>query len=214
MIQAIIAGGLMGLLSTPHCMVMCGPFMTISYPNQHRLIAVLSHQWARIVTYAILAIGFASFGPSWVIRSIFSLVAGIGILWTLRPKKKDCGSCHPQRPNLGLENHHPFLIGIIHGLIPCAISATAVLTAISMPSSLEALGFVIAFGMMTSLPFIAAHLPLVNRLCKPIIHWLHKHRKPMMGLLALWLIARAWLGFHYGESMMSHGLSQQFCLPW
>lgn len=214
MIQAIIAGGLMGLLSIPHCIVMCGPFMTVSYLKHHRLFAALSHQGSRIGTYALLAIGFASFGPSWGVRSAISLVAGIGILWTLRPQKTCCGSCHQKQVNHRLENNHPILIGIIQGLIPCALSVTAILTAISMPSSREALGHVTAFGLMTSLPFLAVHLPLMGTWSKPIIQWLHKHRKPMMGLLALWLIVRAWLGFYYGESMMSHGLSQQFCLPW
>lgn len=214
MIQAALAGGIMGLLSIPHCMIMCGPFMALSHKGNYPLISMMSQQWARIGTYALLALGFASIGPSWGMRSLISLIAGLIILYSLRPRPTGCGSCHAKGVGLSATKHHPMLLGVIQGLIPCALSATAILAAISMSSNTETMSHMLAFGLMTSLPFTFVHLPIVGRWSKPLLQWLHRYRKAMMGLLALWLIVRAWMGLQQGESMMGHGLSQAFCLPW
>src|SRR5690349_9497759 len=84
----IIAGFTLGLVSSLHCVGMCGP-LSLGLPTQHlpgvqKIISILLYQFGRVITYSALGFIFGLGGRSVYLAGFqrwFSIGMGILILF-------------------------------------------------------------------------------------------------------------------------------------
>src|SRR6187397_2243680 len=88
--EVMIAGFLLGLVSSLHCIGMCGP-IALSIPVRHlspinRNLALLVYNFGRTVSYAVLGLIFGFFGQAISLAGFqqsLSILLGIFILFTV-----------------------------------------------------------------------------------------------------------------------------------
>lgn len=158
----------LGLLSSMHCIGMCGP-ISLALPIGKfsyigKIIAVLIYNFGRILTYSTLGLIIALFGkylaPSYLQQDI-SKFLGIAlilasILFIIKPKllvqdnyffkivKRELAKLFQKRTLPVL-----LLIGILNGLLPCAMVYMAIGTSITMDTKLSSVLFMSVFGIGT-----------------------------------------------------------------
>jgi hypothetical protein len=229
MYQAIAAGGLLGLISSFHCVGMCGP-LALALPVHHlpkmqQVIAILLYNTGRIVTYAALG---ALFG--WAGRHIylagfqqwFSITMGFIILLLvvlnfflphLRGTAFTPGwlrSFHQHVQELmgrllrspGIA--HYGLLGMANGILPCGMVYLAIAGALTASQVGESVVFMSAFGMgtlpsMMALSLFGVHIKLSIR------QQLKKAMPYVMACMAILLILR---GMNLGIPFVSPVLAE------
>lgn len=158
----------LGLLSSLHCIGMCGPISLalpigkLSYFGKS--ISLLIYNLGRILTYSTLGLLIALFGkylsPSYLQQDI-SKFLGIAviiasILFIIKPKllvqdnyffkvvKRELTKLFQRRS-------YPvyLLIGMLNGLLPCAMVYMAIGTAITLESKFSSILFMCVFGLGT-----------------------------------------------------------------
>lgn len=188
--QAIAAGGLLGLVSSFHCIGMCGP-LALALPVHHLprpqpAIAILLYNIGRIITYALLG---AIFG--WAGRHIylsgfqqwFSITVGFIILLVVVANfffrtafsPSWMRAFHAQVQQLMrrlLRSPHIFyylLLGMANGLLPCGMVYLGIAGAMTASSIPEGIVFMAAFGSgtlpaMLALALFGMHIKLSIRM--------------------------------------------------
>jgi uncharacterized protein len=181
MTGAMLAGFLLGCMSSLHCIGMCGP-LALSLPMVNDSIAAkftstLLYNTGRIVTYSFLGVlfgviglGFNFFGfQQWLSIALGILIIGYialpvnrGISNTFsRPflsLRKKLSSLFSRKKYSSL-----FMIGILNGLLPCGMVYLAIAGAVSTGSLTNSMVFMVFFGMgtlplMWSLTFFGTYL--------------------------------------------------------
>jgi sulfite exporter TauE/SafE len=187
--QAAIAGSLLGLVSSFHCVGMCGP-LALALPVHHlqkmqQGIAVLLYNLGRVVTYATLGGIFGWLGHRIYIAGFqqwFSILAGSGILLLVALTYFFNRSVSPgwlRSFHTSIQNtmvrllrsprlHHYLLLGIANGLLPCGLVYLAIAGAVSTTSVSESMLFMASFGMgtlpaMLLLSFFGVHIKISLR---------------------------------------------------
>jgi sulfite exporter TauE/SafE len=187
--QAAVAGILLGLVSSFHCVGMCGP-LALALPVHHlqkmqQALAVLLYNVGRVITYSLLGGLFGWLGRRIYIAGFqqwFSITMGIVILvlaflfyflnrsfspaWLRgfhNSIQRVMGKLL-QSPRL----HHYFLLGMANGLLPCGMVYLAIAGALSTTGISESVLFMAAFGAgtlpaMLILSFFGVHLKLSLR---------------------------------------------------
>lgn len=168
--QAIIAGGTLGLISSFHCVGMCGP-LALSLPVHHlpkgrQLMAVLLYNAGRVITYTFIGLllgiaGHQLFLAGW--QQWFSVASGILVLvftfqyfllkevwqpsWLLRFHL----FVQTMMSRLLAARMLPayLLLGMANGLLPCGMVYLAIAGALSAPQISESALFMLAFGSAT-----------------------------------------------------------------
>jgi sulfite exporter TauE/SafE len=160
---------LMGLLSSLHCAVMCGPIM-LGMPFQKRsqlsaLLHLLSYQGGRITVYLFLG-GFVGLLSTSIRvfsnQKVLSIIIGsLLILFTLfqffplYQKRLSLVQQHFSLPIGKLMTKvlklpfWPFFAGMLNGLIPCGMVYLALATALNTGSIGGATQFMLLFGLGT-----------------------------------------------------------------
>ncbi|MBL0133179.1 MAG: sulfite exporter TauE/SafE family protein [Chitinophagaceae bacterium] len=168
--QALIAGGSLGLLSSFHCVGMCGP-LALSLPVQHfsriqQIIALLLYNMGRVVTYSLLGLIFGITGRQLFVagwQQWFSIALGVFILvlalqyfffknlwqpsWLQNFHYKVQGWM-----SHFLQSRHIsafLLLGMANGLLPCGMVYIAIAGALSSSEVVHSVAFMAAFGMAT-----------------------------------------------------------------
>jgi sulfite exporter TauE/SafE len=210
----------MGLISSLHCVVMCGP-LSFALPvgnlkARGKSIAFLNYNFGRVVTYSILGMIIGIGGNSarffgW--QQVLSIVTGVTLLimlfqkYFLRPGTRSIFSsgrytvisrlvwkCSQIKGNAGF-----FLFGIANGLLPCGMVYFALITALNAESMMQSVIFMFIFGTgtlpaMLALNITSPRIGVGSRLwMKKLIPW-------FISFVALLLIVR---GMNLGLPFLS-----------
>lgn len=168
-IPVMIAGIGMGMVSSLHCIGMCGPLvMALPLPQQagfRRMLAVITYNAGRLTTYGILGALFGLVGrrlqvAGW--QQWLSVMLGIVIIvWWIATRAGQQTSFWPARVlqqavtrlNLYLWKRAGkagfYLLGMANGLLPCGMVYLAVAAAISTGSAGLSTLFMVCFGLGT-----------------------------------------------------------------
>lgn len=179
-LPVVIAGIGMGMVSSLHCIGMCGPLvMSLPLPQQagfRRILAVITYNAGRLTTYGILGALFGLAGrrlqvAGW--QQWLSVVLGIAIIlgWLAARSGKQITFLPARilqqavtRLNLYLWKRAGkagfYLLGMANGLLPCGMVYLAVAAAISTGNAVMSTLFMISFGLgtlpaMTGLGYIS-----------------------------------------------------------
>jgi sulfite exporter TauE/SafE len=187
--QAAIAGSVLGLVSSFHCVGMCGP-LALALPVHHlqkmqQAIAVGLYNIGRVVTYTILGGVFGWLGHRMFIAGFqqwFSIIIGSLTLlmvvlyyffnrsfspaWLrfVHHRIQNCMVRLLRAPRL----LHFLLLGMANGLLPCGLVYLAIAGALSITSVGASMLFMASFGMgtlpaMLLLSFFGVHVKLSLR---------------------------------------------------
>ena len=187
--QAAIAGILLGLVSSFHCVGMCGP-LALALPVHHlqkmqQAFAVLLYNLGRVITYTVLGGVFGWLGRGIYIAGFqqwFSIIMGVVILllaflyyflnrsfspaWlrSVHGSVQNIMGRLLQSPRL----NHYFLLGMANGLLPCGLVYLAIAGSLSTTSVGESMVFMAFFGTgtlptMLILSFFGVHIKLSLR---------------------------------------------------
>lgn len=170
LLQVFISGFILGLISSFHCVGMCGP-LALSLPMAHystqkKILGILLYNFGRVFTYAVLGIFFGFVGRKIFIvgyQQIFSIVIGALILFffvlsLLRKKITGFKFINRFYNNVQLlvarflRVHNLsglFFTGLANGLLPCGMVYLAITGAAAAGNIWLGAGFMAAFGVGT-----------------------------------------------------------------
>lgn len=170
----VFSAFLLGLLSSWHCIGMCGPIalMVPGAKGKNRIFSILLYHAGKITAYVVIGtlIGLVSvFITSFKVQAIITFSVGLLILIiaflpslltylerkgntfflpVIRIKNQLAKALNKNR----LE--YTFYIGFLNGFIPCGMVYMAALGAIAQPTLLEGMLFMALFGIGT-MPFMS-----------------------------------------------------------
>ena len=233
MTALLLAGLMMGVVGSFHCVGMCGP-LALSLPlpsgsQQNKAIGVLLYNFGRMTTYAMLGAIFGLLGKSMALfgfQQWLSVVLGSTILivillgkyfphwfhqWQLGHQlferiRQVLGNLFFQKTPSSL-----FAIGLMNGLLPCGLVYMAIAAAIATGDVTSSALFMAMFGLGT-LPIMASVSFFGQYITVPIRKRIRTLYPYMMMLVACLLILRGMgLGIPYispkaeKESKQVHG---------
>jgi sulfite exporter TauE/SafE len=167
-IEAIIISGFsLGILSSFHCIGMCGP-LALSIPIndasvERKILGSVLYNFGRITTYCLLGVLFGLIGKSFFIagfQQIFSIILGLVVLifFVMEILKKPIFFSHKintfvQKLVLRFLNkkqlYKIYLLGIANGLLPCGMLYLAIAGATSLNAIYKSVLFMTFFGLGT-----------------------------------------------------------------
>ncbi|MBL7756690.1 MAG: sulfite exporter TauE/SafE family protein [Chitinophagaceae bacterium] len=167
----LIAGLTLGLVSSLHCVGMCGP-LALALPVHHlpragRFFALLFYQLGRVLTYSFLGLLVGEAGRKIYLagfQQTFSLVMGgivllllilyYGYKYAIQPALLSRFFNYLQKIMMRLlrsdKNIASFLLlGIANGFLPCGMVYVAIATALTTSSTTHSVLFMAFFGLGT-----------------------------------------------------------------
>jgi len=193
MLAAALSALALGLLSSLHCVGMCGPLL-LALPSR----SLLYHA-GRILTYSGLGLLFGSLGrhiylAGW--QQTFSIAIGalILVLFIAHRLPVRIPRINPAQRLLIRLWQSPstptfFLLGMANGLLPCGMVYLALATALTRTSATESTLFMACFGLGT-LPLLAATQYLGHKIAPDIRSQLRRTLPIVTVAMALLLILR------------------------
>lgn len=204
---------LLGLLSSLHCLGMCGPLLSM-FPwykaYKFNLKSPLLHHGGRILSYSIIGIIGGVIGKSFVfigMQQWLSIIAGISILLILLFKSKLNSSLGfilkpiqkiHQKKTLGSSTKQ-FLLGTLNGFLPCGMVYIAVGASIAGGSILNSVSYMILFGIGT-LPALFGFSLIQNWIGNK---WKLGFKRVSNGILVVMAILFLLRGFNLGIPYIS-----------
>ena len=207
-----------GLISSFHCLGMCGPIAFALPLNRTNLLTQLAggltYNLGRLSTYGVLGLLFGLIGKSLVLagaQRTLSIGAGVVmILSVLLPKLssklnidsftfKYIGRLKSMFGQLFKKSSFEslFVIGVLNGLLPCAMVYIALAGAITEGDALGGLSFMIYFGTGT-LPLMFTATLISGFLTMKVRNKLQKSIPYFVFLIGILFILRGMnLGIHY-----------------
>ena len=178
-----------GLVSSLHCMGMCGP-IAFMLPVSHdrpalKAVQIMTYHMGRLLSYGFIGLLFGFFGRGLALAGMqqdLSIFTGIAILIiVLLPTKIVAGytSSGPiykavATVKSGLGKHFKkkslgslFLIGFLNGLLPCAMVYAALFGALSMQTAGGGALYMMVFGLGT-IPLMSAVVYMHNLVSSPM----------------------------------------------
>jgi sulfite exporter TauE/SafE len=168
--QTALAGGLLGLVSSLHCVGMCGP-LALALPVQQfskagQSLAYTAYHTGRVTTYSLLGLLFGWAGRGVYIAGLqqwLSVILGVVTLFLAVHyfiPRKQLQFSWMQRFTQWVQQwmgrflrqgkkRHYFLLGMTNGLLPCGMVYIAVAAALSSSSMGNAVVFMAMFGAGT-----------------------------------------------------------------
>ena len=201
MIQVIITGFVLGLISSFHCVGMCGP-LALSLPVHHlvklrQTAAIFLYNIGRVVSYSLIGVLFGLVGRTIYLAGFqqwFSIVLGIAMLLISIQYFFGGNALHPKWMNglhrsiqqlmmrvLKSKNMFGYLLlGMANGLLPCGMVYLAIAGALTTNELIKSVLFMSFFGFgtlpaMFILGFLGVKVNLVTR----------QHIKKMMPYIAV-----------------------------
>lgn len=193
MLTVMTAAAMAGLMGTPHCMGMCGPFAASCSGRTSHSLAWLA---GKTTTYAALGavaggLGTAVPGPSW----LGGVVAGALVVWFAAA----LAGLVPE-PSLGRgrlarlvgrnaarsDTAGRYLFGIAVGLLPCGLVYAALALAVATGSAPAGALVMLAFGVGTA-PGLAAIAFGARRAVHPGI-WARRAVASYVLIAGLWMV--------------------------
>jgi len=169
----LLAGILLGLAGSSHCVAMCGPLLLAINPTarssrRHAFACMLRYHGGRILTYALLGVLVGYVGEGLILAGVgrgVAILAGALLLLAaagtkVRPIARLSSwiairaSCRA----MTFARRHQALgyvaLGLANGLIPCGLLYAALATAASSGTVVGSVVFMIGFGTGT-VPLLA-----------------------------------------------------------
>lgn len=208
MVNVLLEGFVLGLAGSFHCMVMCGPIALALPLNRKNTGTILrgigSNQLGRILTYTLLGSVFGIIGfqlpvvKGFQIATVLTGLAFLVVIWKPqwmrklewqpaflnRFRQQKMGSLLKEKKQINL-----FLLGILNGLLPCALIVMALGISISQGSSGKGALFMMGYGLGT-VPGVSSVAFLGSRMLQQIPVKLKKAAPLAFSIVALLMIAR------------------------
>jgi hypothetical protein len=168
--QLIISGFLLGIVSSFHCVGMCGPIalsLPVYYlPPRQKLIGILLYHSGRILLYALLGLFFGFVGRQFFLAGLqqyFSIALGCIILLILlqstigrkfihlkfmdqfQGKLQNIIAIYIQKKQL----YGMLILGMANGLLPCGMVYLAITGAMAAGNLMGGVAFMAFFGIGT-----------------------------------------------------------------
>ncbi len=169
-LEFIITGFGLGLISSFHCIGMCGP-LALALPIHkqspaNKVLGVLLYNLGRVFSYSLLGLLFGFIGRQVYLggfQQVFSIVLGSIILLyfilstiqkrsaTFRFGMKYYNSIQNLTTRFLSKSalHNLFITGVANGFLPCGMVYLAIAGAAASTNILDGVGFMAAFGFGT-----------------------------------------------------------------
>lgn len=186
---------LFGLISSLHCIGMCGPIAMMLPVNKSNLaekvIQILIYHIGRLTAYASLGLIFGLLGRGFYMAGIqqqLSIAVGILMIVIVVVPEREFMKYNFSKPvyrllskiksNLGnqFKRKSPdafFTIGLLNGFLPCGLVYAALFGAIAMQNLTLSVTYMILYGIGT-IPMMSAVVYLSNLLSIPVRNKLQK----------------------------------------
>jgi len=167
----LTAAFLLGLVSSLHCIGMCGPIammLPVAKNNpEKKALQIITYHFGRIVSYSLIGLLFGVIGRGFYMAGIqqqLSIFAGVAMIVTILLPANIFARYNFSRPLYRLISElkamlgkqfakssfrSVFFIGIFNGLLPCGMVYAAVFGALAMPNIFGSVMFMILFGAGT-----------------------------------------------------------------
>lgn len=223
----------LGLLSSLHCVGMCGP-LTLAIPTigseGKGLRNFFLYHLGRIFTYSLLGLLFGALGESIKLQSTqrtLSIISGaiILLIWLL-PKKYNSHKLNPvyyinryvisafthKLKQSGLFNYA--FLGMLNGLLPCGVVYLAAFSAVALGNPVYSSTFMFVFGLATIPALFSLIVLKTNLSLVPVINKINVNKIiPYLSMLvAVLLILRGLnLGIPYVSPKIETSMSVADC---
>jgi sulfite exporter TauE/SafE len=186
---------LFGLISSLHCIGMCGPIAMMLPVNKsnpaEKVIQIVIYHVGRLVAYASLGLIFGLLGRGFYMAGIqqqLSIAVGILMIVIVVVPEREFMKYNFSKPvyrllskiksNLGnqFKRKSPdafFTIGLLNGFLPCGLVYAALFGAIAMQNLTLSVTYMILYGIGT-IPMMSAVVYLSNLLSVPVRNKLQK----------------------------------------
>lgn len=176
---------LFGLLSSLHCVGMCGPIALMLPVGNAKGIAKYSrialYHLGRLIAYASIGLLFGLVGRGLFLAGVqqrLSIVIGVAMILVSLISEKSLGKYAISKPIFRLLStlksalgeqfksrslHSFFTIGFLNGFLPCGMVYVALFGAIAMQTAASGSLYMLVFGLGT-LPLMSSVSVLSNRL--------------------------------------------------
>jgi sulfite exporter TauE/SafE len=179
-----------GLLSSFHCIGMCGPIammLPVDHTNQAKKVTqIITYHFGRLMAYGSIGLFFGLIGKGLFIAGIqqqLSIVIGIAMILIVVVPEKLMAKYNFSKPiyrviskikqNLGRHFKNKsykslFIIGLLNGFLPCGMVYVALFGAIAMQSAGFGVLYMLFFGLgtvplMSSVVYINSFLSVKAR---------------------------------------------------
>jgi len=177
-----------GLISSLHCIGMCGP-IAMMLPVDHKnpskkALQVLIYHLGRLTSYGILGLAFGLLGRGFYMAGIqqqLSIAVGVGMIVLAVVPEKILANYNFSKPvyrlisriksSLGAQFKRKtpdafFTIGLFNGLLPCGLVYAALFGAIAMQNVTLGIAYMILYGLGT-IPMMSAVVYVSSLLSMP-----------------------------------------------
>lgn len=184
-----------GLLSSIHCVGMCGPIammLPIDRNNQaKKVVQIMTYHFGRLFAYATIGLIFGLFGKGLYVAGIqqeLSIIIGICIILVVAIPDKKFAKYNFSQPvfklisklktSLGKQFKNKsiqslFTIGLLNGFLPCGMVYVALFGAIAMQSISLGVLYMLLFGLGT-IPLMSIVVVINSFLTIPIRNKIQK----------------------------------------
>lgn len=208
MVNILFEGMILGFASAFHCMVMCGPIalaLPLNRKNSITMIKGISvNQLGRVLTYVALGAIFGIFGfqlpliHGFQIATILTGIAFLIVIWRpnwirklewqpgffSRFRQQKMGSLLKNKTNFNL-----FFLGILNGLLPCALILVALGISITQGNPVKGAQFMLGYGL-GSVPGISMVAFLGGRMLQAIPWKIRRIAPVAFSIVAFGMIIR------------------------
>lgn len=180
MTPEILAGFVVGILGSVHCVGMCGPIVVglpVGFSSRTKLfISRLLYSGGRVITYMLMGAAVGLIGKSIVLAGFqrwLSIAAGVGIILAVVLPSDITQKIFPAKFNylivdrirkvwgtLFQKRTMPSMvaIGLLNGLLPCGFLYAGLAAAATTGSAISAAGYMFWFGLGTVPALLATSL--------------------------------------------------------
>lgn len=174
---------LFGLLSSFHCIGMCGPIalmLPLDRNNQAKKVTqIITYHLGRLIAYALIGFVFGMLGKGFLLAGLqqkTSILLGIAIILVVVIPEKVLANFNFSKPifkmisvvksALGTQFKNKsyqslFTIGLLNGFLPCGMVYVALFGAVAMQSPTLGVLYMIMFGLGT-IPLMSSLVYLKN----------------------------------------------------
>jgi uncharacterized protein len=186
---------LFGLISSLHCIGMCGPIAMMLPLDRHnptrKALQILIYHAGRITTYAFLGLIFGLLGRGLFLAGIqqkMSIIIGVFMIAIVIIPEKKFAQYNFSRPvfkvianvkaRLGNQLKKKSLsaiysIGLLNGFLPCGLVYAALFGAVAMQNEWFGMGYMILYGLGT-VPLMSAVVYMAHLMGNPIRNSMQK----------------------------------------
>jgi len=208
MVTLLFEGMVLGLASSFHCMVMCGPIALALPVNRKSTITIVhgifSNQLGRLFTYVLLGGIFGLFGfqlplvHGFQIATVLTGIAFLIVIWKpiwlrkLEWQPPFLNRFRQQKMSILLKRkntHNLFFLGVLNGLLPCALVIVALGISITQGTLERSTLFMLGFGLGT-VPGISLVAFLGGRMLQQLPVQIKKVAPIAFSLIAVLMIVR------------------------